>query len=469
MKLTKREFLKNFGVGAAALTAGRAMGDAADYSPLPPGEYIADPRYGTCRYIKDIAKFPLDVPGAYIKDGEIVQPARKLTCFRKTDVVVVGGGPAGFAAALASARAGAKTVLIERYGSLGGLFTNGLVLIIIGTAERLGSGSQRLVTKGICKEFMDRCRDVGKWAYSTDKRHGPYQPTIDPEAAKVLMDRMVRAEKNLETVFHCWGVDVIQEGSAVRGVVFESKQGRQAIVAKRVIDCTGDGDVAFQAGADFRQITHNIGFVYRMGNIGKAKGADLTSKAADGFPKISNEPVPGAFWKNNLGPQANGCSVEDLTKAEFFHRENMWNLVEKMRATKGYEDTYVMNSCSQVGVRASRLIKTDYTLDMTETNAHKAFDDAIGMSGDDTFTRGAFQIPYRTLLPCGTDNLLVAGRAIGVSPNVIDRVRLIPVCMVTGQAAGTAAALSVRSGCSPRELDVTGLRKRLESDGVCLA
>jgi hypothetical protein len=114
-------------------------------------------------------------------------------------------------------------------------------------------------------------------------------------------------------------------------------------------------------------------------------------------------------------------------------------------------------------------VKTDWTLDMSETNAHKTFDDAIGMSGDDTFTRGAFQIPYRTLLPTGIDNLLVAGRAIGVSPNVIDRVRLIPVCMVTGQAAGTAAALSVASGCAPRDLDTTALRKRLEADGACLA
>ena len=469
MKLTKREFIKNLGLGAAALTAQRSIGDEAVYEPLSPGEYIADPRYGTCRYIKDIAKFPVDVPSAFLKDGKIIQPERTISCFRQTDVVVVGGGPAGFAAALASARSGAKTVLIERYGSLGGLFTNGLVLIIIGTAEGVRRGNQRLVTKGICQEFMERCRAAGKWVYHTDERHGPYQPTIDPEAAKVLMDRMVRAEKNLEVVFHCWGVDVIQDGKAVRGVVFESKQGRQAIVAKRVVDCTGDGDVAFQAGADFRQITHNIGFVYQMGNIGKAKGSDLTSKAADGFPKIPNEPIPGAFWKNNLGPQANGCSVEDLTKAEFMHRENMWNLVEKMRSTPGYEDTYIMNSCSQVGVRASRLVKTDWTLDMSETNAHKTFDDAIGMSGDDTFTRGAFQIPYRTLLPSGIDNLLVAGRAIGVSPNVIDRVRLIPVCMVTGQAAGTAAALSVASGCAPRDLDTTALRKRLEADGACLA
>ena len=127
-----------------------------------------------------------------------------------------------------------------------------------------------------------------------------------------------------------------------------------------------------------------------------------------------------------------------------------------------------MSSCSQIGVRASRLIKTDYTLDMSETNAQKAFDDAIGMSGDDTFTRGAFQIPYGTLLPAGVENVLVAGRSIGVAPNVIDRVRLIPVCMVTGQAAGAAAALSVAAGRAPRGVDVAALRRRLDADGVCL-
>ena len=467
MRMSTREFLKSLGFGSVLGVVSSAFGDEAGSGVEGEG-MIGDPKYGTCQYIKDIPRFPVDVPSAYLKDGKIVQPAREIACFRDADVVVVGGGPAGFAAALASARTGAKTVLIERYGSLGGLFTNGLVLIIIGTAEGVRGGEQRLVTRGICEEFMNRCKAEGKWVYRTDSRHGPYQPTIDPEGAKVLMDRMVRAEGNLEVVFHSWGVDVIQDGSSVRGVIFESKQGRQAILAKRVVDCTGDGDVAFQAGADFLQITHNIGFVYQMGNIGRATGKDLTAKAADGFPKIPNEPIPGAFWKNNLGPQANGCSVEDLTKAEFLHRENMWQLVEKMRSTTGFEDTYIMNSCSQVGVRASRLIKTDYTLDMSETNARKTFKDVIGMSGDDTFTRGAFQIPYRTLLPSGIDNLLVAGRAIGVAPNVIDRVRLIPVCMVTGQAAGTAAALSVRDDVTPRNLSTTRLKKTLVDANVHL-
>ena len=469
MQISKRDFLKKLGFGGAALATGVAFGDEATGTPCAGKGMIGDPLYSTCKAIRDIPKMPVDVPSAFLKDGKVVQPVREVPVFHETDVVVVGGGPAGFAAALASARTGAKTMLIERYGSLGGLFTNGLVLIIVGSAEGVRGGEQRLVTRGVCGEFMKRCEEMGKGAYFTDARHGPYQPTIDPEAAKVLMDRMVRSERNLEVLFHCWGVDVIQDGNAIRGVVFESKQGRQAVLAKRVVDCTGDGDVSFQAGADFRQITHNIGFVYRLGNIGKATNGQRTAKAADGFPKIPNEPVPGAFWKNCRGPAANGCDVKALTAAEFQHREDAWQLVTRMRGTPGFEDAYIMNSCSQVGVRASRLIKTDYLLDMGETNAHKTFEDAIGMSGDDTFTRGAFQIPYRSLLPSGIDNLLVAGRSIGVNPNVIDRVRLIPVCMVTGQAAGTAAALSVRDGVTPRSLDMSVLRKRLIADDVCLA
>jgi hypothetical protein len=470
MDLTVREFIKTFGVGGAALAAGVVRGDEADSVSNGQAGVIGDPRYGTCRYIKDIAPFPVDVPSAKIVGGRIVQPSRDIPLFHETDVVVVGGGPAGVAAALASARTGAKTALVERYGSLGGLFTNGLVLIIIGTAEGERYGTQRFVTRGICEEFMRKAEAMGSHVYMTDRRHGPYQPTIDPEGAKILFDRMVRAEKNLSVFFHTWGADTIMDGSTVRGVVFESKQGRQAILAKRVIDCTGDGDVSFQAGAEFRQITHNLGFVYRLGNVGRATLDQRKAAGTEGFPAVANEPAPGGvFWRNRLGPQGNGLSVKDLTAAEFAHREEGWQLVENMRKTPGFEETYMLNSCSQIGVRASRLIKTDYILSMEESNAHKCFDDAIGMSGDDTFSRGAFQIPYRTLLPTGVENLLVAGRAMGVAPNLIDRVRLIPVCMVTGQAAGAAAALSVEAGVSPRSLDAKKLRSKLVSDGVFIA
>ena len=471
MRITTRDFLKRLGAGGIAVASGAALGDEASDKPIAAAnDVIGDPRYaGFCRSIADTAKFPVDVPSAFMRDGKVIQPARELPVFHKADVVVVGGGPAGFAAALASARTGAKTALVERYGSLGGLFTNGLVLIVIGTAEGKRGGEQRLVTRGICEEFIGKCRDIGSNAYHLDQRHGPNQPTIDPEAAKVVMDRLLRAEKNLEVFFHSWGVDVIQDGPAVQGVVFESKQGRQAILAKRVVDCSGDGDAAFQAGADFRQITHALGFVTRFGNIGHATQEQMRAKAADGFPKTPNEPAPGAFWRNRLGPKGNGLSVRELTAAEFGHREENWELLEKMRRTPGFEDTFIMHTCSQIGVRASRLIKTDHTLTMAETIEKAHFEDTIGMSGDDTFTRGAFEIPYRSLLPTGIDNLLVAGRAVGVAPNVIDRARLIPVCMVTGEAAGTAAAMSVEADCTPRALDTKALRAELARRNVCLS
>lgn len=167
---------------------------------------------------------------------------------------------------------------------------------------------------------------------------------------------------------------------------------------------------------------------------------------------VSGDICTGAFWSNNGGPVGNGLDIRTLTSVEFEMREKAWTQTDRMRRTHGYEKTFLMNTCSQIGVRATRLLDAEHVLSKAEAEAETRFDDAIGMSGDDCRSRPPFQIPYRALVPKGIENLLVAGRCAGYTPDLIDRTRLIPVCMVTGQAAGTAAALSVLSDVAVRDV-----------------
>ncbi len=479
MNLTKRDFLKRLGIGGAALASGTLAADqrVKTKSGLPPGS-VGDP--DNVWFGRNI--FPLDhtmedVPSCALKDGRVLCPAREIPIFHKTDVVVVGGGSAGFSAAIAAARTGAKVALVERYGSLGGLFTNGMVLIMLCTSAR-ENGKWRLVTRGIAEEFMDRAAALGPYSSrprpgDISKRH--WQPTVDPEAAKYLMDTMV-AEEKIDMFFHSWGVDVVQDGNRVLGVVFESKQGKQAILAKQVVDCTGDADVLFQSGGDYRQITHAIGHVVRLGNMDrvKAKGPprDKNGKVKQGvvgrWPMRSNESNPSTWWGNyGTGPKGNGLDVRDLTAAEIEFRKKWWEHVAAMRQEPGWEQVFIANTCSQIGPRASRLVASELTVDRALLRGKFCPDDSVGMLGADG-RHAAFQVPYRALLPKGVENVLCAGRMLG-SPDTIDTFRLICPCFVTGQAAGAAAGLAAKGGTTPRSLDVKALQRELERQKACLA
>ncbi len=460
MQISKREFLKKLGLGGAAIATGAAFGDefVQDRSKLPKGS-CGDPQnawFG--RHIFPLEHTMTDGPSCVLKDGKVIEPAHELPVFHETDVVVVGGGPAGFAAAWSAAKSGAKVALVERYGSLGGLFTNGMVLIVLATSRK-EDGKWSLVTRGVCEEFMMRAETYGK-DFCHPSHHALLQrmwhPTIDPECAKVIMDDMI-AEAKVEMFFHSWSVDVIQDGNAVRGVVFESKEGRQAILAKQVVDCTGDADMLFRAGGDYSQVTAPISTVFRWANMDTIK-PPKGSKAK--LPRRGNEGNPDAQWGHNGMTTGNGLSVRDLSKIEILNRRKNWKKVLAMRKTPGWEKVYTSNSASQLGVRQSRLIDAEYVMGRKEIfEENDKIKDCVGWCGVDG-PHAAFRISYRQLLPKKVDNLLCAGRCLGKG-DTIDTFRLIAPCFVTGQAAGAAAARAARFGITPRQLDYESLSRQL--------
>jgi len=451
-RMNRRECLR--ALGLSGLTAGLGWTTAPSARAQGVGESS-----GFQSSVIDARKVQDARTAATIVDGKVIQPQRELPILHQTDVLVVGGGSAGVVAAIAAKRAGANVTLVERYGHFGGLWTGGLVVLILGHIVKGG----KQVCQGIGEEMMRRMDKLD--GAIIDRRPG-VNPTVDAEAAKYVMVEMIE-EAGIDVFLHCWGVDAIVTGNTVRGVVFESKSGRQAILAKMVVDATGDGDLFAAAGAEFEHRSHNVGLVSRIGNLDRVD-AEKAKETPRPRRLGSATPAPGVNWVNLTGPEVDGLDLATLTRMEMNHRKFIWNNVQRTRQTPGYEKVYLVETAPQIGVRITRVLNGLNRVRLSDLKAATKFPDVVGMGGASNATHGEWQIPYGALVPTTVDNVLASGRCISMDLGMADLVRLIPNCFVTGHAAGVAAAVAVQDNCRPRDADIAKIQKILRQQEAYL-
>lgn len=450
--MNRRECLR--ALGLSGLTAGLGWTAAPSARAQGIGESS-----GFQSSVIDARKVQDARTAATIVDGKVIQPQRELPILHQTDVLVVGGGSAGVVAAIAARRAGANVTLVERYGHFGGLWTGGLVVLILGHIVKGG----KQVCQGIGEEMMRRMDKLD--GAIIDRRPG-VNPTVDAEAAKYVMVEMIE-EAGVDVFLHCWGVDAIVTGNTVRGVVFESKSGRQAILAKMVVDATGDGDLFAAAGAEFEHRSHNVGLVSRIGNLDRVD-AEKAKEAPKPRRLGSATPAPGVNWVNLTGPEVDGLDLATLTRMEMNHRKFIWKDVQRTRQTPGYEKVYLVETAPQIGVRITRVLNGLNRVRLSDLKAATKFPDVVGVGGASNATHGEWQIPYGALVPTTVDNVLASGRCISMDLGMADLVRLVPNCFVTGHAAGVAAAVAVQDNCRPREVDIAKVQKILRQQEAYL-
>jgi ribulose 1,5-bisphosphate synthetase/thiazole synthase len=411
----------------------------------------------------------------------ITEPERRIPVMAEADLLVCGGGIAGVAAALSAARNGTKVLLIEKYGFLGGLVTASLVI----TVPPLNNGinleiARRLKEKGVYVP----CRHSGADTEWLNMR------SIDPEITKYELGLMLH-EAHVEVLLHTYVVDVIMEEREIKGVVTESKAGRHAVRAKMVVDATGDADIAAFARAPFREAKRPMTMMYNMVGVDTEKALakigswsnlkkfvkqamdrgelpfDLGIYPEYGAPGVHAEELvyPGELnvWSGMLNGMS-GIDPRDLTRAEFISREHVMRLTTFLKNhIPGFEAARIEYTATQVGVRASRQIIGESSPTLNEVKT-RIFDDTVVKP----YARNNMRLPYGSILPQHVDNLLVAGRCISAEEEAMGQLRLWSVCTVTGQAAGTAAALALHNRTVPRKLDVSLLQKTLEQQNMRL-
>ncbi|MBI5031656.1 MAG: FAD-dependent oxidoreductase [Chloroflexi bacterium] len=444
------------------------------------------------------------------KEKMIVEPASMVKVCAEAEVVVVGGGPGGIGAAVAAARSGAKTILVERYGHLGGMATGGLVILI----PHMSDGSRHQQIGGICQEWLDRLNTLGgavgpkpEDLGSSDKAlvahwrryfsavvDGTVRLSVyvDPELLKCALNDLV-TEAGVKLYLHSWGCRAIVENGCAKGVIFESKSGRQAILGQVLIDATGDGDLFASAGVEFdgtldRSLrSSQLALVFRLGNVDFDKFADFKVREPEkssallqelsqlaGF-RMSPHPTPrnDVMWVNDWLIGYDVLNVEDLTQVELTARTAMLRVLPFLQKNvPGFENGFVLDTASQIGTRGSRRLMGEYIITGQDLRTGPTHPDTIAIFPSITHNTSPehphVHVPYRAILPRKIEGFLAAGRSFSSDPVANNTFNLIPHCVALGQAAGTAAALAVKNHVQPRQVNIVALQDCLRAQGVPL-
>lgn len=428
---------------------------------------------------------------------------REIPVADQVDVLVVGGGPAGVGAALAAARMGAKVCIVEQFNCLGGVATSGghNHFSLFTSWDRY---DERIVG-GVADEMRQRLLKGGWATY----RHGCLDFHL--EGLKLVLDQMA-AEAGIDVLYYTFYCDTLTEGNTVTGGIVQNKSGRQAIQAHRVVDCTGDGDAAYHAGAPFAQGRPQDGrcqpttLMFTIGGVDWPRVAawrtsykmqEVWLKAqADGIMEPFQDVIMG-FWHTDVLPDQVGVNMthmvgvdstdaRQLTEATIEGRRQSHHLVDVFRkVVPGMEKCYLIATAPSLGLRESRRILGRATLTAQDIMAQRQWPDAIGYGsfyidihnpagpgmGEQTWypPRGwRYQIPYGVLVPQEIDNLLVAGRCISVDHMALGSTRIMSTCMLLGEAAGTAAWLSLHEEVPPAELAPSVLQAQLTRQGAII-
>lgn len=440
----------------------------------------------------------------------IAEPSRETPVFGEYEVVVLGGGPAGIAAAVAAAQSGRSTLLVERYGFLGGAGTAAGLSTFCGLHANV-HGEHRQVIHGVVDDLLARLEHKG----GLNAPHLSFANRIqaqayDMSAYKIVADEMLAAA-GAEILFHAFGVGAVMTSkSEIGALLVETKSGRRAILGRMFIDGSGDGDLAAWAGVPYEKGSTAETLVYPttmfMINGVDAERAD---RAWELIPKLMEEaerkgrrfPRKGAIvrpqknpvqWRANAtqirnpdGSPVDATDAAQLSRAEIEGRRQCWEVFNFIReATPGFEKAFISEMGAQLGIRESRRIVGDYMLTEEDYLGCANFHDAIGVNGwpverhvaGDVLikfppipeSRGFNQLPYRMIVPQQTDNLLVVGRCASMTHEGQSAARVSGPCFAMGQAAGTAADIVLSTNATPRAIDVGALQGRLERAGAYL-